>query len=398
MKRAILRVLLSCLGSAWLASGAQAAEPRQFSVGDSIGIARFTVPSPDAKQQVPLFSPDGRYFVVVTQRGNVRADTLESTLWLFDARAVGNARETHPKPLATLSGRTVSMDNNEGLLTLRALRWSDDGRSLLFLGRSGGTDWRLFSVRADEGVLRQLTPDGQNVGCFVQRGALIAYSVALNRVPPSAAPVVVATGRSIASLLFPDEDQSDWHNREELWLLKAGKPVLVVDPRTREPVYLKFDLYDPGSDVLSLSPDGHRVIVTAAVDTIPWTWRDYEPGYPTWRIEPAGPQVVKYKSMVPERFVAVDLQTGESTYPVDAPLGRSAGWARGPTRAIWESDSRSVILVNTFLPLEGVDRLEREHRARGPVIVEYNVDTRKVAEIVAVRGVGGRSDRTLGYC
>src|SRR6202012_1200946 len=103
------------------------------------------------------------------------------------------------------------------------------------------------------------------------------------RVPQSTAPVVVATGRSLASLLFPDEDQSDGHTREALWLLKGGQPVPVVDPHTREPVYLKFDIYEPGSAVLSLSPDGHRVIVTTAVDAIPQAWRDYEPGYPTWR-------------------------------------------------------------------------------------------------------------------
>src|ERR1700760_3964898 len=91
---------------------------RPFTVTDSIEMQRFV--DPDLDQPVNV-SPDGRHFFVVTERGVVPTGLLESTLWLFDAKA-----PQHPKPLVQLDGKTRWDDNNEGLATIRAARWSVD--------------------------------------------------------------------------------------------------------------------------------------------------------------------------------------------------------------------------------------------------------------------------------
>src|SRR6185312_717476 len=52
---------------------------RFFTVRDSIEMARFGRTARD-----PLFSPDKKFFVVVTSRGLIPSNEIESVLWLFD--------------------------------------------------------------------------------------------------------------------------------------------------------------------------------------------------------------------------------------------------------------------------------------------------------------------------
>src|SRR5947207_20517 len=57
----------------------------------------------------PIYSPDGKWLLLVTQRGVLSTNALEGTLWLFDRKAVrdyalGNSvTRPVPKRLATVS-------------------------------------------------------------------------------------------------------------------------------------------------------------------------------------------------------------------------------------------------------------------------------------------------------
>src|ERR1700733_10572044 len=77
------------------------AERQGFTVPDSIEMARFDDPWEVQKNAEAKFSPDQKHFIVVTSRGLIASNQIESTLWLFDAAAVRrfvNARDSVTEP------------------------------------------------------------------------------------------------------------------------------------------------------------------------------------------------------------------------------------------------------------------------------------------------------------
>jgi len=79
-----------------LLSCARPAAAARFSVADAIEMTVF-------KEQYPLFnaamfSPDGKYFAVHTERGNLHENVVESTLWVWESAAVRQALRSHAAP------------------------------------------------------------------------------------------------------------------------------------------------------------------------------------------------------------------------------------------------------------------------------------------------------------
>src|SRR6185312_10021297 len=116
--RAIKRytLLAVCLTSLLVFAASSSNSPnalRSFSVTDSIEISYFVNPVLWSVNQdpptAPLFSPDGRWFLVVSQRGVLKENSLESTIWMFDHKAVsafvsGNSTvRSDPKEVVTMS-------------------------------------------------------------------------------------------------------------------------------------------------------------------------------------------------------------------------------------------------------------------------------------------------------
>src|SRR5271156_682936 len=58
-----------------------------FTVRDDIEMVHFSDPSALHKDELAKFSPNGKYFAVVTSRGIIASDEIESILSVFDAQA-----------------------------------------------------------------------------------------------------------------------------------------------------------------------------------------------------------------------------------------------------------------------------------------------------------------------
>ena len=142
LPRLALLILLGVACSAHrpgLAAEAEGAGLRPFTVQDAIEISRFVgagAADDEGPRPAPLLSPDGRSFLVVTQRGVLAGDRLEATIWLFDRQAVldhlhhpGSPRP-QPRPLATLAATS-------NMQLISAVRWSDDSTRISFLGKDG---------------------------------------------------------------------------------------------------------------------------------------------------------------------------------------------------------------------------------------------------------------------
>jgi hypothetical protein len=369
------------------------AQQHHFAVEDSIAMQRFTDPNLDQGEHVTSVSPDGRAFAVVTSRGLLKEDRIESTIWLFD---VGSVRKLALKPTASTSAepqvlarfKGVNSTEQESMATaIRSLRWSNDSRSLLFLGRENTSEWHLYRASIGEKQIDRLTPLGQDVAEFDFVADRFAYAVAL---PCPLYPVpraVVGTGMPLHSLMDVKR-RSTCPNSNELWVSGAkGHVRPVIDPITRETERINTHY---GNTLLALSPNGRLVIIAHAVMEVPKAWEQYESGAGTGRIEALSAERLKlaYDIDVPEEVVLVDLDTGVNSIPVDAPLGRDVQYI-GPTEVSWSPDGNFVLLTNLMLPLEGPEA-EKSERLSAAYIVLLGPKTHSWTPIARLKQYGAK--------
>ena len=318
------------------------------------------------------YSPDNRWFVVVTERGILKDNELEATIWLFDTREASrflsaSSGAENPKPRVIARMAAVANDS-----AITELRWLTSNE-LAFLGRDNTSDRSLFTADVVTGVLKRLTPKGQDVTGFDIAVGTIVYTAAPH---PTQAPVPnerVITGRPLISLLEPEGPPFDptFGKPAELWVVRQHKASTVLDITTGRPVQLNTNL-------LAVSPSGHSVVVTQYAERIPKAWEEYEP-FPcdacsAFRLKasPAGGEPVDPTFLFenPKQYALIDLDTGKLD-PIDAPFGLALLYG-GPEKAIWSRDGRSVILVNTYLPLDNTEGSERQQRLQKPCIALFD--------------------------
>src|SRR5258708_7391345 len=119
------------------------AAKRRFTVADDVGLTHFG--DPYGGQADPVtFSPDGRYFVVDSERGMLHLNRSESTLRVFrtdDVREYLRHSEItrEPPPIWMLSKSTYK---NGPIIT--KIRWLADSSGLAFLVKTSSGSEQLF--------------------------------------------------------------------------------------------------------------------------------------------------------------------------------------------------------------------------------------------------------------
>ena len=331
-------------------------------------------------KDVSTVSPDGRFFFVITKRGVLRSNQVESTVWLFDSGAVSsifrNSAKTHnlsPRALATLG--TVSNDD-----PITEARWATDSQSIAFLGRKEGSERHLFSVSVADGRLKQLSPDGKDVTGFDRSNDAFVFttgmSVSDSQLYESGGPtlpdVEIGTGTSLFNLLYPAAQKRD-SERCELWQFRNGEASLVRDAKTSVPLSLIGRL-------ISLSPAGRYAVVTNVAEYVPQSWESYDSYSPMLKIVA---DKERTKSMLdsfrPHRYELVDFRSGGMSVLIDAPLGQGTGIFDAQA-ALWSQNEREVILTNTFLPLEG-ESATNLFRSLRPWVVAVDIGSRRIIRI-----------------
>jgi hypothetical protein len=392
---AVLLLALAAAGGA-ARSGKAATEAgaarRPFTVQDAIEMSSIVAAQTDRPlpRAAPLFSPDGRSFLLISQRGKLASDQTEATIWLFDRQAVTDyvLRRTSarpaPRPVATVAA-TSNME------VVSAVRWLPDSAAISFLGKNGSPYQRLFTADVRTGQRTALSAGDAFVSAYRIQGETAVYATVI--VPPRAAApgdeIVAVTGKSLFSLFYPEplrledlEDNSIAGYALALHVRRRGAE-LPLDFRLRgKPLRLGTAGWT-AAPPLAISPDGNFLITLAPVPEIPAGWDAYapQPSWGTHRPEPGDPRAVAEDNYErPFQFVLVDLRTGLTTPLVDAPAGITLGY-EAPTSAIWTADSRQAILCNTFLPLAGTSGAQRAQRAAGPSIVVVDTATRSLRAV-----------------
>jgi hypothetical protein len=352
-------VVLLSFGACIAVSVAEAAH--RFEVRDSIEMAQFTEPG--------TFSPDGRYFVTVTQRGLLPQGVTETTMWLFDVSAVreslrGGTSSPAPVELGRLTGAVNGGNGVLGSGLIGHLTWQADSNGLLFLGRAGRENRQLFRVRLSDRRLTPLSPPTQDVVDYASAGTDVVYFAGPNAASenawwsndPSAPDIVVGTGQSFMNLLFPNYERN---NRSmptyfEVWRVKgldeAAKPV--TDANTGQPLRL-LGSYNVGA--LSVSPDGGYAVAITFADHIPALWERYE--------VPHGPDLRGFRADSPSKnraaeyeralqYQLFDLDRGVRRPLLAAPLADFQRGGKDALLAAWSPDQRYVAVSGTYMPLD----------------------------------------------
>ncbi len=105
---------------------------RYFTVRDSIEMARF-----GRVDYEPIFSPDGEYFAVVTSRGIIEKNEVESTLWFFSTEAVREClrRREAKAPTPKVVARLAAIPNRQFFASygpiISDVRWTANSKGVL---------------------------------------------------------------------------------------------------------------------------------------------------------------------------------------------------------------------------------------------------------------------------
>lgn len=365
-----------------------------FTVEDSIKISYLINPAastfPEMREVppvgVPICSPDRKRFLLITQRGLLATNSIESTLWLFDSKAVLDylrqkaAVAPAPKPVAVLSA-----ESNTPVIS--DVRWFKDSDRIAFLGKPDGSHQQLFVASVISNSVHAATSGDAYVTQFDISGDTIAYTTLI--IPHKASTrgddLVDVTGKSIYALLFPEskelKDEDEWalHTYPNaLHVLRNGREVQTSFTMDGRPLRLF-------SPTLSLSPDGKSLITVAPVHRIPATWAAYQPAFDhmeSLNLKPDNQYALADENpWKASQYVIVDLNTGVATPIVEAPAGRALGYVAA-TRAFWLGNGQQVVLTNSFLPLEpDLDEAVRPQREKAPAMVMVDLSNRKLQPI-----------------
>ena len=351
---------------------------RPFTAVDDIGIAQFEyysggiVPSGGS---VIKYSPDGRYFVVITERGVLDRNVPEDTIWLFHTEEVRKYVQHPDSGIASGPIPLARLTTTESGPIIENVRWLADSSGIVFTAPKENERCKfaqLYLVDIKSGALESLTPDEENVSDFdIRSRSRYIYVVSAPRLlktPPPSDKAVVLTGKNAFEALFPHPGDLKPFKEGGLWVAIDGNRSRVLDAKT----------YGSGNG-LALSPDGNSAAALMTTQHSPSEWSRYKvaPGAEAW------PPIPEFRA-----YYLIDLQKHAKRLLFNAPSGSSLRWnsaADGDPKPTWSADGRSLLLPNTFLPLDSSDSNEAVNREHQPYIAVLRLDTSKLSPILPLK-------------
>jgi dipeptidyl aminopeptidase/acylaminoacyl peptidase len=336
-------------------------------VQDDIELSRF-VDHRGTAGAGPLFSPDGKRFVVQLRRGVIQSNLVEERLYIYSADEVLSWVTDRARLLAP-SPRILNYSAPEAPV-ITHVRWSDDSRFVIFIAKEQNSDRQLVEYDVSGDRTRELSEKSADVTGFDASNGHLAYLVfgAKVRRVPDGAPPLVATGKSLYGILFPEDRYPEYASQPccEVWRIR-GNGATAVRERVNGPVYVAEPPEDPLWSALAVSPDGKFIVAFASAEN--------EPTRSDSAVHP------------PDAFVLVDLETGQRDVLALRP--RDLGTAVLAPNVAWTADSRAVILTGTEAP----DSAGQSGTPSPRCILLVNVRTRSEACLLRVSGDGAELSR-----
>lgn len=339
-----------------------------FSVKDDIGMVRFSDPSAeesDPDSANARCSPDGKHIAIVTTRGVLKSDLIQSTISVFDLGevrdAVNDPTHASPKPrvIATISSFPHREQTVPYAPVIKDVRWSPDARRVYFRGENPAGAYQLFAVNPDGSGLRALTPSSLSVDRFdVVKGTIIYTASKAGGVYDPQSGFINedardATGFRITDILFPGQLPSYEPETFTLWVLHTDKQ---GNGTEKVPGYSVEDISMLGNFFpFRIAPDGREVISVTPVVEVQESWAKYDPaaGFEHKRLKKSDRGLAAATNVLrPRQYTLLDLPTGSSRALIAAPNARSLAYYWDRDLAVWAPDQKRVLVSNVFLPLD----------------------------------------------
>jgi hypothetical protein len=339
---------------------------RFVTVRDAIQMSRLGDPSyllgGSAKDRVANFSPDGKRFIIIVEKGDVEQNTNRYSLLLFETSTVFKA----PKPEVLL---TMSSSSNRE--ALKNLKWLSDSETLVFIGENRGEPAQVYSVNIRTKALKRLTEHPTSIVAFDATESLediIFEADAPNKRKIDTETVrrdgIVVSNQTINQLLAEDcyTVLPSWQEGEELFLKRQG--------RAPSRIQIEDVMFDYTR--LSLSPDGKYALVEPFIKNVPKEWIAYQDRF-IHRVV-TGHRERGLASFL-KRYLIIETATGQVSTLIDAPSDASTD------AFTWGPETHSVILSGAYLPLDVPDPVERKIREKNAYLLEIGLPDKKVAVI-----------------
>ena len=383
---------------------ADASGKRRFTVKDSIELshivdpARVTTLATSGEQDLgfPIYSPDGKHFLLVTQRGDLATNTLNGTIWLFERRSAGAfrsdkfTREQLPRRVITLSSRSNTP-------IIYDVRWIEGSKKISFLGKDANSCQRLFVVDVGTSSLAAMTQEGLYVTAYDIQNETIAYTVLEPDQDIVRQSSLISVGQSrVYDLLYWAPPARE--DIPQIFLRRHANSLHIIQNGKEVPA--RFTMLDRPLQLfiptLALSPDGRSLITVALVHDVPIEWERYQPSYEQYRLK-VGPFLedsLRNDSVpIPEQYVTVDLKTGVASPLIAAPAGRDLGSGGIPTEAFW-LDNQNAVITNTFIPFAGLDEeATRIQKSKYPAVAVVNTSSKHVQTGIELRDPPSSQER-----
>ena len=321
---------------------------RYFTVRDSIEMSRFE------RGGKPIFSPDKKYFAVVTSRDIIDSDEVESTLRVFKLKEVeeflrnGNsAEQVASKVIARLTAVPKIDYVNSYAPIISKVEWTDDSRTLLFLAENSHKERQLYQADLVQRSLQAVTPRGYDVSQLSFSGGTIAYRASPSLQSPEIGKPVngdvrVVNGIPLVEILFGERARR-YSMYSELWMYRDGRNVRITDSSTK----LSVSLFNsppvyPGLNPLSVSPDGRLAVALLPVSFIPKSWESYTSDVPSLKFDSKDSSAIEGSSWErPTEYTLIDLNSGKLTPLLHAPNGWLLGYAHR-NLAVWSIRRKNI--------------------------------------------------------
>lgn len=327
-------------------------------------------------------SPDGRFVLLVTERGHLETGYNEYELFAFDTGHLRSLtrRGTLLRGDALHDSRLARFHSTAREGGISDVKWLPNSESVAFIGRGPENIGQVYVANVVTKALRQLTHHPHDVGSFdVSLPAGTAVYTASE--PPS------WTARNQYGYAVQSNYVKDLSNRHASEAIQEvgyyvldgndGQPTAVDLPKSMVP------------QNVWMAPSGRWAITLVPPSQAHEEWwnvysplralrRKAAPGEPTYEGAARNPAFGRQSAWLLQ-YTLIDTRSATASALIDAPSG--SGVAGLMTGAIWSTDSSRAVVANIFMPVEaGLDG----RYTRTPVVAEVHLNTRSIVPIADV--------------
>jgi len=335
-----------------------------FSVKDSIEMTTFSDPYTRSPSAACKLSPDGKHFMVITTRGLLRNDHLESSLWTYSKATIERylsgktAHAPWPHLLLRIAGVPQALQINSYGSLIATAQWSSDSQSILSLVENRDGHRHIFRMPLSGRNAVDITPgDATDVQSFSEANGTIAYLVRdhaeasrqRGREPIAKDASTVLTGSTLFHILFPEKYPypSSFGDPLVLWVHYKG-----ANWRVRKSTEEYFPAGAARAFRMALSPNGRSLIAAQPVPEIPVSWSAYQSALSTVRFHPPADSADRTGKSFdwPWQYSYTDLDRRSSRPLVAAPSDHTTGYG-DVFQASWSKAGEEILFTSSYLPL-----------------------------------------------